>query len=601
MQRSFGLWLIAVFAISIFVPLAILSISIAQYFNRMFVEESESAFKSTLQSVSHHITTYTADLGRLTMVPYFYPDIMGNLIDINSGRYFEHSPTADRVNRNLHSAFSQQLAIARRDVVSILVTPYSDEVDISFLIRRHRGSLTILRDTGVSQSEWYKSAVEADGSVYFTHSDDSGHLTEPDPYSLHTDERLSNFSLVRLIKNTANMRPIAVIRIDALDTMLRKIFENITITENSILVLLDQSNNIIYGDDELETALLNAAVNGETYVSGENDTYYISISPIDGTLWKLCHFASESDINQRTATIYYVTALFGLAFLIIALLIFYNSSRKTVRETNHLLQEMKKIASGDLDIKPAKSKNSYLATISEALTQTAQRLDSHIQNEYKAVLNQRNAEYLALQSQINPHFLNNILSSFITLNRIGDRDTLEKSIVNLSHLFRYAESNENVSTVKGEMTFLEEYLNLQKLRFADRLEFNLHCDLDAEQISLPKLLLQPLTENAIIHGMEPHGNDLTIEVSSKIEYKESKPYLIITITDNGTGFDTKEVGVDSIGLANIRERLELFDSRSVFDITSEPGQGCRCEIILPVDNDPENKSREGEINENTDL
>ena len=76
MQRSFGLWLIAVFAVSIFVPLAILSIALAQYFNRMFAEETERAFESTLYIVSQHITTYMKDLGRLTMTPYFQKEVM---------------------------------------------------------------------------------------------------------------------------------------------------------------------------------------------------------------------------------------------------------------------------------------------------------------------------------------------------------------------------------------------------------------------------------------------------------------------------------------------------------------------------------------------
>jgi len=582
--RSFGLWLIAVFAVSIFVPLAILSIALAQYFNRMFVEETESSFNSTLHIVSHHITSYTADLGRLTLAPYFYPDIMESLIDINTGRYFEHSPTADRVNRNLHSAFSQQLATARRDVVSVLFTPFSSEEDISFLVRRHRGIISSVRDINARQSEWYERAVEADGSIYFTHSEYSGYLAEPDRHYFHTDGSLNVFSLVRLIKDTSNMRPVGVIRIDAIDIEIRDIFKNIPITDSSVLVLLDRNDNIIYGNVDLEPELLQAAVNGEARVTGANDSYHISIAPITGTPWKLCHFGSVKDINQRTATIYYVTALFGLVFLAVALLIFYNSSRKTVRETNHLVQEMKKIASGDLDIRPDIRQNSYLSTIAEALTQTAGRLDSHIQNEYKAVLNQRNAEYLALQSQINPHFLNNILSSFITLNRRGERDTLEKSIVNLSHLFRYAESNENLSTVRGEMTFLEEYLNLQKLRFADKLDFKLYCAPETGQIILPKLLLQPLVENAIIHGMEPHGNNLLVEVNTGIVTRDNKPHLNVVINDNGTGFDSSKIGAESIGLTNIVERLELFDSRSVFEITSEPGKGCRCEITLPVDN-----------------
>jgi len=595
MQRSFGLWLIAVFAVSIFVPLAILSIALAQYFNRMFAEETERAFESTLHIVSQHITTYMKDLGRLTMTPYFQKEVMENLADINSGRYFEHSPTFVRVNRQLHTAFSTQLATARNDVSSVLFTPYDLEEDISFLIIRHSGSITFVRDIGARESEWFKSAVEADGAVYFTHLDTADYfIAETHRHFSHTDERLKSFSVVRLITDTATMRPLGVIKIDALDTVIRSIFESIPITDNSILVLLDQNDRVIYGDVDLEPALLAAAVGGYPQITIEHDSYLISAAPISGTQWKLCYFASQSDIRQRTTSIYYVTALFGLAFLVVALLIFYNSSRKSVRAMNQLLVEMKKIASGDLDVKLDIRQKGYLATIANALTQTSRRLDRHIKREYKAVLNQRNAEYLALQAQINPHFLSNILSSFVTLNRIGERDTLEKSIINLSNLFRYVENNENLSTVHGEMTFLGEYISLQQLRFEDKLEFEFHCTPEAEQIVLPKLLVQPLVENAIIHGMEPHGNSLKINVNAMIENRGDIPCLVIVIIDNGMGFDDTEVGKDSVGLSNIIERLELFDSRSIFNITSKPGHGCLCEIILPIDEEEDDEDEEEE-------
>jgi len=603
-QRSFGLWLIAVFAVSIFVPLAILSIALAQYFNRMFVEEADNAFENTLRLVSRHITTYAEDLSRLSMTPYFYQDVLNNFMDINSGLYFESSSTAVRVNRNLNATFSQQLAAARNDVVSVLFVPYDLDEDVGFLVRRYSGSLRVLRGIGARDSDWFKRAVELEGRVYFAHSEVPGYLSEPNYHYFQTNIENSNFSIIRLIKDTATLRPVGVIKIDALDTVIREIFESISVTDSSILALLDRDDNVILSNTGLEQTLLQAAINGDERVAGESDTYYISIAPIAGTPWRLCHFASEDDINQRTATIYYVTALFGVVFLIVALIIFYASSRRTVQSTNTLLKEMQKIASGDLDVKPDIRQRGYLSVIAEALTQTAQRLDSHIQSEYKAVLNQRNAEYLALQSQINPHFLNNILSSFITLNRRGDRDTLEQSIVNLSHLFRYVENNENLSTVRGEMVFLEEYLNLQRLRFSDKLEFDLYCTRQAENIILPKLLLQPLVENAIIHGMEPQGNNLMVKVRVYIEANNGgdssgesadvyisthdktpggMSILVIEIEDNGTGFNTNEIGPDSIGIANIVERLELFNNLSTFSITSEPGNGCRCRITMPVE------------------
>jgi sensor histidine kinase YesM len=94
--------------------------------------------------------------------------------------------------------------------------------------------------------------------------------------------------------------------------------------------------------------------------------------------------------------------------------------------------------------------------------------------------------------------------------------------------------------------------------------------------------------------MEPYGNNLKIDVSATIDICGDTPCLVIKINDNGMGFDVTEVGTDSVGLSNIIERLELFDSRSSFSVNSKPGNGCRCEIILPIDEEEENEEEENE-------
>ena len=585
MRRSFGLWLIALFTVSIFAPLAILSVALAAYFNRMFINETESMFTNTLSSVSQHITTYAGDLSRMSMTPYFHADMMDNLLEINSGRYFTNPNSATRVNRNYHVAFSQQLATARRDVVSVLFVPYSLDNDRCFLVRRHVGSHQIVTYPDVRGSAWYKSALASDGGVFFAHSGIPDYLTEPNSHFFFTNQGQNIFSVVRLIKNPATMRPVGVIKVDAIDDVISDIFRHIVISPSSVLALLDTGGNVIYSNARVESVLLEEAANGAARVQGADGSYYVSVAPITSTPWRLCYLASEKDIRQRTAVIYHVTALFGLVCLAAALLIFYKSSRNTVQSMNQLLLAMKKIASGDLDINLDIKQKNYLATLADALNQTAKRLNSHIQSEYEAVLRQRDAEYLALQSQINPHFLNNILSSFVTLNRIGQREALEQSIVSLGRLFRYVEKNESLSTVKGELDFLEEYLTLQRLRFVDRLSFDVSCAERAEKIVIPKLLLQPLVENSIIHGMEPNGNDLRVEVQASAENMPDKPHLRIVISDDGAGFDMGGIESGSVGLSNVVKRLELFNAESVFKIESNPGAGCRCEITLPLEAD----------------
>ena len=582
MYKSFRLWLIVLFTASIFLPLALLSYALATYMNRTFISETERTFAYALSSVSHRIATYAMELGNLTMAPYFDTDLMESMHDLNSDRY-SNPMVASRVHSNIHAAFAQQLALTRRDVVGVLILPYDIEnYDIGIMTLRRIGALQIIHMPNAAQSEWFINARALDGSLYFYHTEFPDYISEEDYPHLRISGNQSIFSVVRLIKDPYTFRPVGFLKVDATDDVLHEIIYDIPISPSSALILLDDNDHVIFSRGAITADLIAGVAAGEQRVSNGDDTYFVSIAQIAGTPWRLCHLASERDISRRTNNIYLVTALFGVLFLIAALLIFYGSTRKTVTSMNELLAAMRKIASGDLDINLDVRQRGYISTIADALNKTARRLDRHIKSEYMAVLNQRNAEYLALQSQINPHFLTNTLSGFITLNRLGERETLEKSILYLGHIFRYIASKENLSTVSGELRFVEEYLALQKMRFVDKLTYKITCDPDANDIVIPKLLLQPLVENSIIHGMEPQGKHMSVEVRAEVISEETASQLVLTIKDDGAGFDSEKTGFDNIGLSNIVERLKLFNDDADFTINSKPGEGCSCVIIIPI-------------------
>lgn len=136
--------------------------------------------------------------------------------------------------------------------------------------------------------------------------------------------------------------------------------------------------------------------------------------------------------------------------------------------------------------------------------------------------------------------------------------------------------------MNGELEFVEDYLALQKMRFASRLSYDVTCSEQAGRAVIPKLLLQPLVENSIIHGMEPYENNLLIEVLAEIVQLGERACLLLVVSDNGAGFDMEHVKPDSVGLANVSERLELFCPDSIFQIDSKPDKGCRCIIIIPI-------------------
>lgn len=201
---------------------------------------------------------------------------------------------------------------------------------------------------------------------------------------------------------------------------------------------------------------------------------------------------------------------------------------------------------------------------------------------YAELLEERNAEYLALQSQVRPHFMYNVLGGFAALNRMGDRRTLEESILALKELLRYTVDHGSEATVAEEFSFLRRYCELQRMRFQHRLSWTIAGDGELMGRRIPKLILQPLVENAVIHGIEPSGEPGTLAVAVRREGE----LLVFTVEDDGEGFDP-ELTEKGVGLRNIERRLALAYPSGTGGpiaklwIESRPGKGTRAVLTIP--------------------
>jgi sensor histidine kinase YesM len=202
--------------------------------------------------------------------------------------------------------------------------------------------------------------------------------------------------------------------------------------------------------------------------------------------------------------------------------------------------------------------------------------------KYKELLEKREAQYRALQSQIQPHFLYNVLNGLVGLNRMGDARALESAIFSLKDMLRYILDKGNWTTVAEELRFLERYCELQRMRFPDRLKVSIRCAEEVESFRIPKLILQPVVENAVIHGIEPLGRPAILSIEAGIGGGEDGQFTSICIADDGAGFDPEATDVEQrIGLSNVRERLLMAYPNARLSISSSPGSGTRIRIEIP--------------------
>lgn len=206
------------------------------------------------------------------------------------------------------------------------------------------------------------------------------------------------------------------------------------------------------------------------------------------------------------------------------------------------------------------------------------RNEARIEEQRRLLLQTR---LQALSSQINPHFLFNTLNSISTLIRL-DPEQARTMVKRLARIMRKRlESPDHFSALKDEIDFIDDYMSIEKARFGEKLRIVKYVESAAGDIPVPSMLLQPLVENSIKHGISGKVQGGTITLRARRHAKR----LIVEIEDDGVGMseaDLANVFTKGIGVSNVRERLEVsYGTDYRMDVESTKGQGTRVEIEIP--------------------
>ncbi len=221
------------------------------------------------------------------------------------------------------------------------------------------------------------------------------------------------------------------------------------------------------------------------------------------------------------------------------------------------------------------------------LEQIAGRLAEKEITEQRLLRLKTKAELEALRAKVNPHFLFNTLNSIASLIPV-DPAKAEEMVQKLSHLFRYTldASNHDMMTLSGELALIREYLEIEKVRLGERLSFQIEMDEKLADMPIPGLLLQPLVENSIKHGIAPAKNGGNL----RIQCREHNGRCQIEIADAGKGFNKPEVE-EGFGLSGVRDRLALhYGEDYAFEMAND--SGVRIFLRIPLDSSIGQKNRE---------
>lgn len=566
-KRSFSVHLLISFLISTLIPFMLIAYVVAHIYAREYSRDVRSLLDTTASSLDSNIATYLKELEQVTMQPYYNNELYNYLRGLSRDQDYA---LMERLNlqRNLDSNMSF-VRYTREDINGIFIVTGDRCLYYTITGTDHK---TLSPSFDYGQQSWYQEAVRADGRCL---------LIGPHVPDYITPRDTPVISLARSIVVLESREPLYVIKIDVNTRIFDRLFQNFTFHVDSKIIIKDENQRIIYANRPLSGEDRETLENtpGAASVSLSDGSFQRYVYPITGYPWDITVLLSNQELNSRTGIIYLTALLLYLAGVVMAMASFRLSSKKMVASINSMRGIFYAIQNEDFSRKYTYVSDTELDDLGDSLNAMSEELQNRIQKEYVMAIRQKDTEFKALQAQIQPHFLFNTLNNFVALNQVGDRDALENALFELSGMLRYILKAPALIPLSMELSFVEDYCSLQKLRFSDRLNYVVDRQVPAEGIMIPKLLLQPIVENSILHGVEPCNRACTIHIS----LSPAAHGVTIVVEDDGAGCELPEGEAPGIGLANVRERLASFSPQSSFSMESRPGEGTRTVIELYIE------------------
>lgn len=363
---------------------------------------------------------------------------------------------------------------------------------------------------------------------------------------------------------------------------------------NNDMFLLDSDHRIVYNRDstkinQLYENQLDFEGKGYSTITDQNGVKrLIAKVPIANTGWNVVETIPLKVLTQGSSRIFEVTTIvFILSFLVSGLIWFIITSR-IVNPIQRLASTMNRVRGNEGSVKTEIDSKDEIGQLNKSFNYMMKRIDRLHQDNLREQADKNDAEYRALQAQINPHFLYNTLNSIRWMAMIQKADNIREIVEVLGRLLRNTiKMKDKIIPISVELELIKDYIQIQKIRYNDKFEVEYLIDEDISESLTLKFILQPIIENAIFHGIEPKDGRGTIQIRI---FQESGA-LILEVYDNGVGMPPEIVDnllsaqdeKGSIGLRNVHERIQrTFGEPFGVSIESECGVYTKVRIKQPI-------------------
>ncbi|WP_239615072.1 cache domain-containing sensor histidine kinase [Cohnella mopanensis] len=448
------------------------------------------------------------------------------------------------------------------------------------------------------QDKWFGEVNRSDGAWMLI----PPHV--PTYYSVHSNEPY--ITVARMIREPNTLKRLGYILIDIKLDAFRNILSNLNFEQDANLIIMDSQQRLLFErksgsdisvyDDLLQHNQLQKYGSNQKIELGNQHYLYVQHHS-DYSGLSIISLTPINVIQKESRELWKYTLGFAVLCLAIVTILAVTISYRMTRPLIELKKKMVGVEQGDFNKRVSTFSNDEFGQLGRGFNKMMEEINRLFNEVFILGIREKEAELSALQSQINPHFIYNTLESISMMAIRNNNAEVSDMVSALGKLLRYTiDKVDRQIPLKEEVRFVQSYVQIQQLRYGERLRVQYEIDEDLFDISIPKLILQPLVENALYHGIDGMEHGGTIWISA-LRFENE---LLITVRDDGKGLTETEIeqlnskirtqpsyqswrreGEHGLGLSNIAQRIMLtYGENGDLSIDGSLGQGLAVTIAI---------------------
>ena len=438
----------------------------------------------------------------------------------------------------------------------------------------------------VKDAEWYQTAEEMNGEIFWYIEEKTGQLC------------MAKLLKYRYIDSKLNLfeENLGVLNVCFDISMISKQLNLSGLTRDSEVMLLDPNERIVYSSvlgktgEKISGKLTEIYMNETQEILYEGKACLVNQKELPLGL-QIITIVPVEDIHQMTAKTVQIIGIIGMVIIAVAAFFTIFLSQMVVSPLRKFAKHMEngKAESFEFD----HSRKDEVGTLYRSFNYLMQQLEASMEKELEANEKQKQAELNALQAQINPHFVYNTLNSISCMAMLNSQEYIAELIGSLTKILRYnISSPDRMVSVAEELHIIKQYESIQKSCYRESIHFEYEVAPETESIMIPKLMIQPLIENALIHSINYKEKTIRVYLSCYIEEHE----LIVVVRDNGTEANVEKINQyitgqavgerNSLGVRNVYERIKLvFGEAAELKYEKDENRNTVAKFRIPIATD----------------